>query len=243
MFSLRLKKTHDFCPSGKAKLTVVFIHGIASSSKSFVKTLGYLEGTNSLRDIRFVAYDLLGSGKSRKSNKFNYDYNDQLTALEKSLKKLKIKTPLIIVGHSMGTLIATKYAYDHKKAVAQLILCSPPIYTEKDLDNPAFEIAMAGFKNAVGAKNRAIIKEKSFINSIEKIVKNRNNFKRLTNIKIPTTLIYGDLDQIIAPYNIPKVIKLNGENISVIRTPGGHSMSREKNIKIKDILEEAIHEH
>ncbi len=241
IFKLKLKKTHDYRPSGKAKLTVVFIHGIASSSKSFKKTIDYLEGTNSLRDVRFVAYDLLGSGKSHKSNKLNYDYGDQLTALENSLKKLKIKTPLIIVGHSMGTLIATKYAYDHKKAVSQLILCSPPIYTEKDLDNPAFEIAMTGFKNAVGAKNRAILKEKSFINSIEKIVKNHNNFKRLVDIKIPTTLIYGDLDQIIAPYNIPKVIKLNGEYISAIKTPGGHSMSKEKNIKIKEILEETMY--
>ena len=238
---LELKKTHDYCPSGQAKLTVVFIHGIAADSSSFTKTLEYLEGTVSLKNVRFVAFDLLGSGASYKNDKLDYDYRDQLEALEKSLAKLKITTPLVIVGHSMGTLIATKYAYDHKKAVQQLILCSPPVYTEADLDNPAFEVAMIGFKNAVSIKNRSILKEKSFNNSITKIVENRKNYKRLSELTTPAVLIYGDLDQIIAPRNIPKIVKSNAKYLSAIKTPGRHGMSHEKYAKIKNILEEMLY--
>ncbi len=238
---LELKKTHDFCASGKPELTVVMIHGIASSSKSFDHALKHLEGAKSLNNVRFVTFDLLGSGASYKSDKLNYDYKEQLTALENSLAKLNIETPLVLVGHSMGTFIVTRYASTHKKAVKKLILVSPPIYTESDLDNPAFELAMKGFKDAVSVKNRAILKEKSFNNSIQEIVKNRKNYKTLTEIKTPTVLIYGDLDQIIAPFNIPKAVKANSEYLSVIKTPGRHGVSHEKYHKMREILEEMLY--
>ena len=237
---LELKKTHDVCISGKPELAVVFIHGIASNSQAFSNALKYLEGTTSLKNIRFVAFDLLGSGESYKSDKLNYDFKDQLTALENSLKKLKLNVPLILVGHSMGSLIVTRYANTHKKEVSRLILVSPPVYTERDLDNPAFEIAMKGFKDIVSVKNRAILREKSFDASIQKIVKNRKNYEHLIKVTIPTVLIYGDLDQIIAPYNIPKVLRENSKCISAIKTPGRHGVSREKYHKIREILEEVI---
>lgn len=237
---LELKKTHDFCVSGKPELAVVFIHGIASDSRTFNNALQYLEGTVTLNNVRFITFDLLGSGQSYKNDKLNYDYKDQLTALNNSLAKLKLDVPLVLVGHSLGTLIVTRYASTHKKAVKKLILVSPPIYTEKDLDNPAFEIAMKGFKDAVSLKNRAILREKSFNNSIEKIVKNRKNYQTLVEITTPAVLIYGDLDQIIAPRNIPKVVRENTKYISAIKTPGRHGVSREKYGKIREILEEAL---
>ena len=238
---LTLKKTHDFCPSGEPRLTVVFIHGIASSSAAFALTLKHLEGTTSLKDVRFITYDLLGSGESYKSDNLDYSYNDQLTALQNSLEKLRCDTPLVLVGHSMGTLIATRYANDHKKSVSQLILCSPPVYTEKDLDNPAFELAISSFREAVSIKNRGILKEKAFNQSLNKIVKNRKNYKRLVELTTPAVLIYGEGDRIIASYNIPKLIKSNPKYLSAIKVPGRHKMSREKYEKIKYILEEMLH--
>lgn len=237
---LELKKRHDVCISKKPELTVVMIHGLASDSRAYTNALRYLEGTLALRNVRFVTFDLLGSGASYKSNKLEYDYKDQLAALENSLAKLKINTPLVLVGHSLGTFIVTRYADTHKKAVKKLILVSPPIYTEKDLDNPAFEIAMKGFKDAVGLKNRAILKDRAFNNSIEKVVKNRKNYKTLTGITTPATLIYGDADQFIASYNIPKVLKDNPKYISAIKTSGRHGVSREKYGKIREILEEIL---
>ena len=237
---LELKKTHDFCASGKPKLAVAFIHGLASDSRTFANALKYLEGTVALNNVRFITFDLLGSGQSYKNDKLNYDYKDQLTALNNSLAKLKLDVPLVLVGHSLGTLIVTRYASTHKKAVKKLILVSPPIYTEKDLDNPAFEVAMKGFKDAVSLKNRAILREKSFNNSIEKIVKNRKNYQTLVEITTPTVLIYGDLDQIIAPRNIPKAVRENTKYVSAIKTPGRHGVSREKYNKVREILEETL---
>lgn len=242
MFSrkLILSKTHDYSATKNPKLTAVFIHGIAADSGSFSNAIKYLEGTTSLKDIRFVAFDLLGSGKSRADNKLNYDYKDQLTALHNSIGKLNLSTPLVLVGHSMGTFIVTRYADTYKKSVKHLILVSPPIYTEKDLENPAFAAATKMFRDAVSVKNRKILEEKSFNNSMDKIVLDKKNYKTLANLKTYTTLIYGDMDQFIASFNIPKILKDNPKYITAIRTPGRHGVSRDKYSKMVGVLEEIL---
>ena len=83
MFSkkLILKKTHDFSAVKKPRLTVVFIHGIASDSTTWNHALDYLEGTMSLKEVRFVTFDLLGSGRSSNDQKLEFGYKDQLEAL------------------------------------------------------------------------------------------------------------------------------------------------------------------
>ena len=174
---LELKKTHDYCAVRNPKLTVVMIHGIAADSSSYKRALDYLEGTTSLREVRFVTFDLLGAGKSRKSDRLNYGFEEQLEALHNSILKLKINTPMVLVGHSMGTMIAARYASLHKRMVQKLILISAPVYTEKDLDNPAFAAAIKVFKEAVSVKNHKILETKCFNNEMNRIVLNKHNYR------------------------------------------------------------------
>lgn len=239
---LILKKTHDFCASKEPKITAVFIHGIATDSSSFKRALEYLEGTRSLHDIRFVAFDLLGSGSSLKDDTLEYDFDEQLEALDSAIVKLELTTPLVLVGHSMGTFIATRYASEHQKSVKQLVLISAPVYTEEDLKSPAMTIAIDGFKNAVGAKNRKILQEKAFNNSIKHIVLNKENYKTLVGLKIPTILIHGNLDQIIASFNYPKLLASNPTYLRAVQTDGGHGVSRDKYTKMVGIFEEILSE-
>ena len=238
---LTLKKAHDFSAVKEPELVVVFIHGIASNSSSFTRAIQYLEGTKSLQGVRFVAFDLLGSGGSRRSDDLKYDYREQIEALHNSIEKLKIgDTPLVLVGHSMGTLIATRYADTYKKSVKKLILISPPVYTEKDLGNPAFAAGMKLFQEAVAVKNRKVLEEKAFKNSIAKIVLNRRNYKVLAELKTRAVLIYGNMDQFIASYNIPGLLKANPKYLTAIKTEGRHGVSRDKYIKMVGILEEIL---
>lgn len=239
---LELTKTHDFCAKPKPQLTVVLLHGIASSSTTFHQTLRYLEGTTSMQKVRFISYDWLGHGKSYSANTLDYDYDDQLIALHRSLKKLKIKTPLVIVGHSMGTLLATRYAFIHKKTVKKLILVSPPVYTKENLKNPAFKKGMTLFQKTISRQNKALAQSKAFLNSLSHIVQNPANYKIFQNLKTPTVFIYSKLDTIIAPFNIPKLVKLNPKYLSLIKTTGKHHITREKYTKILSILEELTHE-
>ena len=154
---LSLTKTHDFCAVKEPVLTVVMIHGIASDSSTFKRAIQYLEGTTSLKKVRFVTFDLLGWGESLKDDtRLEYNYSEQIEALHNSIKKLKVSTPLVLVGHSMGTFVVTRYANTYKKSVRELILISPPVYTEENLADPVFEKAIKLFEDAVGAKNPAV---------------------------------------------------------------------------------------
>ena len=239
---LILAKTNDFCNSGNPKLTVVLIHGIASDSSTFDGLLGYLKQSKKLDDVRFVTFDLLSSGKSMKSDDLNYDYTEQLTALRNAIKKLDIKTPLVLVGHSLGTFIVTRYADKYKDEVKSLILISAPVYTKKDFDNPAFITGIKLFKDAVSVKDPALTKEKSFNNLMDNIVLDKNNYDALANIKTPTNIIYGELDQFIASFNYPKLLKDNPKYIIINKTPGRHGVSHDKYDKVCEILEKELDE-
>lgn len=230
---LELTKTYD--RSGESELTVVFLHGIAASSKSFAGLLEYLSGKEDLRRLRFVAYDWLGAGESYTSDELEYNYAEQLEALGNSVKRLG-DGPLVVVAHSMGTLIAVRFA-EICERVKGLVLVSPPVYRKEDIENPAFEKAMAGFREVVGRKADGILESKVFNNEISNIVSNKENYEHLLKVKQPTVLVYGELDQIIAPFNIPKVLKANGK-IRAVKTAGSHGVAHDKYAKIARVLKD-----
>ncbi|MBR3172411.1 alpha/beta hydrolase [Candidatus Saccharibacteria bacterium] len=238
---LFLAKMHDYCAVDEPKLTVVCIHGIASNSGTYNNALQYLEEAASLKAVRFVTFDLLGSGESLKDDTLEYDYNEQLEALHNSIEKLEIKTPLVLVGHSMGTFIVVRYANTYKDSVSQLILISPPVYTEENLQDPAFETAIKAFGNAVSAKEPKILQEKAFNNSLQNIVMDKSNYKNLLELKTPAVMIYGNADQLIGAFNYPKLLNDNRKYLSAMETEGGHSISRNKYTKMIGVLEGILH--
>ena len=239
MKKLILTNTYDVCQSGEPKVCVVMIHGIASDSTTYNEAHEFFETEESLKDVRFVKLDLLGSGLSLKDDALNYNYDEQLEALRNAILELKSEVPLVLVGHSLGTFIVTRYASFYPSEVAKLILISPPIYTEKDYDNPLFLLGMEAFKKSVAARSEDILKEKAFIGSMENIVMDRKNYGVLAKVKVPTVIIYGKDDKLIAPHNIPQLLKQN-PNITAIRTAGRHGVSRDKYTKIPAILKEVM---
>ena len=236
---LKLAKAYDVCKKKTPRLTVVLIHGIATNSKSFDGLIKYLSGKDSVNDIRFVAFDLLGAGKSYTSDELNYDFKEQLEALDNSIQEFNIKTPLIIIAHSMGTMIAAHYANEKNDLVKELILVSPPIYRKEDINNPMFKKAMDGFKEIVSHKDHNIVKTKAFNNEINLIISNPENYDYFAKLTQPTYIIYGELDKFIAPLNIPGLLEKN-QNITATKTIGSHGVTRDKYDKILEVLEKAL---
>ena len=238
---LTLEKTNDYSSTDSPVLTVVMIHGIASNSSTYDDALKYFEKEKNLEKVRFVTFDLLGSGKSLKDDSLEYNYDEQIEALHNAIIELGTDTPIVLIGHSLGTFIVTRYTKTYPDGIQKLILVSPPIYSPKDFDNPAFWAGIDMFKKVLGAKNPEVLKEKAFNNSMENIVLCRDNYQTLAEIKVPTTLIFGTEDRIIASHNIPSIIKKN-KNLKAIPTIGHHGVTKDKYTKIATILEEIISE-
>jgi pimeloyl-ACP methyl ester carboxylesterase len=110
--------------SGSGK-TIVLLHGYLSSSQYFKAIRPYLD-----KDFRVVAIDLLGFGQSPKPH-IAYTYDDHIDAIHTTLQKLQIETPFILLGHSMGALIALRYANTYPDAVSKLLLFNTPLFIDK----------------------------------------------------------------------------------------------------------------
>ena len=151
----------------------------------------------------------------------------------------KIDTPIVLVGHSLGTLLAARYAFENKKATRHLILLSPPVYNRDEIkfiqNGPAKNL----FYDKLDKKQ---LKNRAFNAMMENIVfniKNQNTFEKLT---VKTDLIYGDEDQLISAKNLSALAKRNKKYLNLVKTHGHHGITRVKYNKIIDILEEIANE-
>jgi pimeloyl-ACP methyl ester carboxylesterase len=102
--------------------TIVFLHGMAASSRYWEAYAPKLSANH-----RIIRLDLLGFGRSPASDS-GYTVNDHLQAIQDTLEHVGLNKKFTLVGHSMGALLALKYAAKHPEQVANLILISMPIY-------------------------------------------------------------------------------------------------------------------
>jgi pimeloyl-ACP methyl ester carboxylesterase len=95
---------------------VVLLHGLTGTHEYFAPLAIRLSQTN-----RVIAPDLLGFGRSPWPD-ISYTVDEHLAALEQVLPK----EPFVLIGHSMGTLLALEFARRHPQRVTGLVLISPP---------------------------------------------------------------------------------------------------------------------
>jgi len=103
---------------------VVLLHGIGQSGQvwqAVVKQLAKLP-------VRVVAFDLLGFGGSPKPGWPTYDADDHAQAVIASIEGLRADQPVILVGHSMGCLVAVHVAKLRPDLVRHLVLYEMPLY-------------------------------------------------------------------------------------------------------------------
>lgn len=79
---------------------------------------------------KLVAVDLLGFGQSPKPAS-GYGPREQADAVIACLRELGIDEPALLVGHSMGTLVALALASYHRELVDRVIAIAPPIYASR----------------------------------------------------------------------------------------------------------------
>ena len=74
------------------------------------------------RTNRVITIDLLGFGKSVKPDDSPYDLEAHCSAIEQTLAQIGITEPYILVGHSMGAIIALHLATRNQTKIERLLL-------------------------------------------------------------------------------------------------------------------------
>lgn len=124
-------KLHPQIIQGRGE-PMVFLHGLGSSGRYWQAII------TELKTGKQVSYDLLGFGESAKPRPFKYSLADQAKALRASLRTDLPFKKVILVGHSMGGLVALQFALLYPNKVKKLVLTNVPVLlSTQDFDTVA----------------------------------------------------------------------------------------------------------
>ncbi len=104
-------------PNGK---TIVLLHGKNFNGYYFEETATRLRKEG----FRVIMPDQIGFGKSSKPMQFQYSFQQLAENTKSILDSLKINK-FILLGHSMGGMLATKMAVMYPDSIEKLILANP----------------------------------------------------------------------------------------------------------------------
>ena len=226
-----------FDSGGSKKQTIVLLHGIAATSKTWDLLIKELDA----KKFRIVALDLLGFGQSPRPTGYKYDADDHIASVHKTLKKLKIRQPFIIVGHSMGGIIASHYDAVYSAKIKEMFLLSLPIYLDDNIPQTIItrtrtDLYLEAYKFLAEKKDFTItnsqlirkillIKDGIDVNennwngfrlSLMNTIVKQDTYEELSNTKIPVHIVYGSLDEFLIQESIKKLEVLNKVNVSKI---------------------------
>jgi len=104
---------------------VVLLHGLAASGQFWGAEYDHLAD-----HARLIVPDLLGFGRSPRPAS-GYGPNDHADAVAATLHAIGIHDePAVIVGHSVGALVALRLAARHPTLVSSVVGFGPPIYRD-----------------------------------------------------------------------------------------------------------------
>ncbi len=207
---------------------VVMIHGIASSSVTFHHLVPLLEPSH-----RCITIDILGFGDSPAPEGATYTLKEHVAALDRTIRSLGLREPFTLVGHSLGSLIAARYAATHRRELDRLVLVSSPIYLPPAVlgdrvdrasmgvyfslyeflrTNASFTQRTAAALSAVAPiKNVLELTEKNwqpFMLSLKNAIESQTTLADVSRVRVPVDLVYGALDPFLAPGGIAIIEQL-----------------------------------
>jgi pimeloyl-ACP methyl ester carboxylesterase/uncharacterized membrane protein HdeD (DUF308 family) len=234
----------------------VMLHGVENDG-SFWNRVGL---ALSARD-RVIALDLLGFGQSPKPLDIPYDVDDQLGSIEETLASLlRDRTePFTLVGHSLGAIIAARFARLHPDRVKRLVLFSVPVHHAdvhpgdgasdrarakfrenfRQLRERGTRLASRGPVLGVLGRDRLTRFEPS-LRSLENAIEVEDVAGDLARAPdIPVTVVYGTKDPFVVPAYVESLAEVR-EGIEVIKVDAGHDIATQKALEAVGILDPAV---
>ncbi len=223
--------------------TVVLLHGIASDADFWEPLVPMLRFSN----YRVIVPELLGHGRSPAPRYINYTSDDQARAVLALCRRLKLKR-IILVGHSMGSLVATRVADLQPELVRRLVLYEPPLFAdvpefrnhqrrrafylglyERIAANPPGPFTITRLVARI-SKNwtKFLATDQAWI-PIERSLRNtiiqQHGYDELKDIAISTDIVHGRFDVVVARSNLKKLLAHN-QNVQFYRTTDRHGLSK-----------------
>jgi pimeloyl-ACP methyl ester carboxylesterase len=220
---------HVACDEGTGH-TVVLVHGIASSSVTFDNVVPLLKDT-----YRVVTIDLLGFGQSPNPPEATFTLDEHVKALKRTIQSVRPTGRITLVGHSLGALIAARFAAKNSSMLSHLILVAPPVYVPGNtvvdpmerfqLDgllglydfmrsNAAFTSAGAkALSKLLPIKNVVEVSEhnwRAFSLSLEKCIESQTTATDIAQVTVPVELIYGTRDPFLAQAGLRMLERMRG---------------------------------
>lgn len=234
--------TEVFQAPKKPKATYVLIHGIGNTLHSWDDVVAAMP-----KDVRIIGVDLLGFGKSPRPTWAVYSAKTQARSVALTLLSMRLVQQPILVGHSLGALVAVEVAKLYPLVIKELILCSPPFYepettngrrirSQDDMLRFLYRLARKHPEQLekyspkavkLGLANRALNITSdtvgSYVAALESSIINQTALQDIRQLKLPITIFYGALDPVVVPKHITKLGK-EMQNIAIKRLLAGHEI-------------------
>ena len=210
MYQYKNKKVNYLRYGKRSGETLVFLHGWGQNIEMMRPVADPFEP-----EYDIVIVDLPGHGESEEPDTV-YTVNDFVECIKDLLESLKIKKP-ILVGHSFGGKISLLYA--SKYEVEKLILFAPAY--KKEIEKLSLKTRMLKTAKKIPVLNKLEGFAKKHIGSAD--YKNASPLMRqilvetvnydirdqIPNIKCPTILVWGTIDEAVdisGAYELEKLI-------------------------------------
>jgi pimeloyl-ACP methyl ester carboxylesterase len=200
-----------------------------------------------MKDFTIIVPDLLGHGHSPKPQYIDYTTADQTRAVIQLLRRLGIKH-CILVGHSMGSLVATRVAATIPHSIDRLLLYEPPLFAavpefkthsrrakfylnlyERIAKNPAGMLTMTKVVATISRNWLTFLSSEHTWLPIERSLRNtiiqQTSFEELKDIAVQTDIVHGRLDVAVPRAGLEKSLQHN-PNIRFYRTTDNHGLSQ-----------------
>ncbi|MGB3023365.1 MAG: alpha/beta fold hydrolase [Candidatus Saccharimonadales bacterium] len=242
----------------KPQATLLFLHGIGSSGAEWRDVIDRLPDSVSILSI-----DLLGFGESPRPEWAKYSAHEQARSIVATLLTFAPKQQLVIVGHSLGALVAVEIATRYPLLVRSLVLCSPPFYNpDRDGRLPNADRVLQTLFSQVELREEDFVKLSrlatryklvnkafnvtadnvaSYIATLKSSIMSQTAFDDVRYIDKPITIIYGSLDPLVIDRNLKTIAKANSR-VTLARILVGHEiMGRYVPAVVREIMKQISH--